>query len=260
MLSLKRFIASLVVIGGCLMPASAQNGLSVYTGGNAVWGGALLLLWTVSNLGDDEEEDYAYVENGEGWEEHTSDSGHSPNISWGANAGLKYQFGFLGNLAMFASMDVFYRELNDGAVKGSRILVGDEMQPSNVNFPALLGFNYTVKRFPNASLWVEAGTGISFRRITMQGVVSGVWPHNVEIAASRRWGVFPAWKAGVGITSPEGVSLELCCHAFSNSEVRGALFAGEDNVVVDWAHKLAKGFVSDRLRLPMICVRFGYCF
>jgi len=131
--------------------------------------------------------------------------------------------------------------------------------PSSVNFPVLMGFNYTIKRFPYSSLWVESGVGVSFRRIEVQRMVGGTWPDNVEVSVSRHWGVVPAWKTGVGLTS-QRVSMELCCHAFCNYEVEGALFAREGNVVADWGRKLARGIAAERLRLPMICFRMGYCF
>ena len=254
----KRLVAALSVAWGISASALAQNGLSVYVGGNAVWGGVLLLIGAFSSA-DDEGDDYAYGEDDDSWERHEDTDKDLPYFPMGANVGLKYQLGLGKDLAMFASADVFYRNLNDKALKSPEDMVRDEVLPSSVNFPVLMGFNYTIKRFPYSSLWVESGVGVSFRRIEVQRTVGGTWPDNVEVSVSRHWGVVPAWKTGVGLTS-QRVSMELCCHAFCNYEVEGAFFAREGNVVADWGHKLARGIAAERLRLPMICFRMGYCF
>lgn len=240
--NVKRWLVAVAVMLGLSVPASAQEGLSVRISSNILWRLFLLL--------DEEQDDSEYYDDSPSiWDEYP----------WRLNGGVKFQFNLAGNLDMFASADVFYQSLRYTSVKSFEELEVDEVPPAAVNLPVLVGLNLTVLRLPEMSVWAEAGVGANFRRIP-QYLVTFSYGDEMEVVTLHHWGSTATWKVGVGVTACDEVSLELSYSAFCCSEVKGKFFAKEGNVIGDWAHKLADGFVAGKRNHSMLFLCVGVHF
>ncbi len=240
--NVKRWLVAVAVMLGLSVPASAQEGLSVRISSNILWRLFLLL--------DEEQEalDY-YDESSSNWDE----------LPWRLNGGVKCQFNLAGNLDIFASADVFYQSLKNTPIKSFEELEVDEVPPAAVNLPVLVGLNYTVLKLPDMSVWAEAGVGANFRRIP-QYLVAFPRAGDLEVTTLYHWGSTATWKAGVGVTFFDEVSLELSYSAFCCSEVKGKIFAKEGNVIGDWTHKLVEGIVAGKRNHSMLFLCVGIHF
>lgn len=251
MKNIKRILLSLIFVLGFSMSSFAQSGVSVRAGGNALW----LFLFYLVSLSDDDEE-VGHVSENNNYRDNKSGV---LGIPIGLNAGLKYQFNLLGNLDMFASADVFFRGCDDPTVSFED-MHKDKALPSRVNFPLLLGFNYTVIERDDVALWTELGAGINYSRFRTQRVMGGTWPDNIEVSTFRHWGITPAWNVGVGVTVDERYSLVVSCFSYDNPELQSRNYAGKVGAIGDWANNFAEGFVSNRLKLSMISLRLALHF
>lgn len=241
---LKRFIASLAIVGGSMVPAAAQSGFSVHISSN--------ILWMLSEIFDEDET------SNDMWTDDSELDGTSYSPLIRCNAGLKYQFDLLGNLTWWTSADVFYKKLKDEPVKNYWELEQDEVLPATVNVPIMLGLNWAVLNISDVSLWTEAGVGLNLRRISSQKLADGAG--HLETVTSHHLGTTAAWKVGVGVTFDEVLSLQLQYFAFDNSEIKGRLFTGKRNVVGDWAGKLVGSFADYRLNHSVLFLCLGVHF
>lgn len=250
MKNIKRILLFLVIVGVFPVSSFAQSGISVRAGGNALWFGLFYLV----ALGDDEEMENSPEEN--------DDRVNSGPLDFpvGLNAGLKYQFGLLKNLDMFVSADIFFRYYGDDPIMGIEDLGKDRALPSRVNYPLLLGLNYTIMERDDVALWTEFGSGISYCRFRTQRITGGTFPNNVEVNTLKHWGITPAWKVGLGVTVDEKYSLEVSCYSYDNPELYGGNSEGKGGTVKEWTSKLAEGFVSNRLKFSMISLRLALHF
>lgn len=252
MKNIKRILLSLIFVLGFSMSSFAQSGVSVRAGGNALW---LFLFYLVSLSDDDEEVGHVSEDNN-----YRDNKSGVLGIPIGLNAGLKYQFNLLGNLDMFASADIFYRYYGDDPIMGVEDLGKDRALPSRVNYPLLLGLNYTIMERDDVALWTEFGSGISYCRFRTQRITGGTFPNNVEVNTLKHWGITPAWKVGLGVTVDEKYSLEVSCYSYDNPELYGGNSEGKGGTVKEWTSKLAEGFVSNRLKFSMISLRLALHF
>lgn len=125
--NVKKRLVAVVAVLGLAMPVSAQEGFSVRISSNILWRILLFL--------DEEQEFLDYYDDS---------SSNSDEFPWRLNGGVKGQLNLVGNLDMFASADVFYQSLKNTPVKSWEELEVDEVPPAAVNFPVLVGLNYTV--------------------------------------------------------------------------------------------------------------------
>lgn len=241
---LKRFIAFLAVVGGCMVPAAAQSGFSMHISSNILW--RLFVFFSEEETSDDMWAD----------DSESDENVISPLVRF--NAGLKYQFDLSGNLTWWTSADVFYKKLSDKPVRNYWVQEQDEVLPAAVNVPIMLGLNWAVLNISDMSLWTEAGVGFNLRRISSQRLVDGAG--HLETVTSHHLGTTAAWKVGVGATFDEVLSLQLQYFAFDNSEVKGRLFTGERNAVGDWAGKLVGSFADNRLNNSVLFLCLGVHF
>lgn len=236
MIDVRRWLVAVAVVLGLSVPAFAQEGLSVRISSN--------ILWRLFMLLDEEQEASGYYDDTSSiWDK----------LPWRLNGGAKFQFKLVGNLDMFASADVFYQSLRNTPIKSFEELEMDEVPPAAVNLPVLAGLNLTVLELSDISVWTEAGVGVNFRRIPQYHVTM---TRDVE----HHWGSTATWKAGVGVTFVDNLSLSLCYSAFCSSEVKGGLFAKEGNVLIDWGHKLADGIVAGKRNHSMLFLCVGIHF
>lgn len=241
MKNLKRMIASVAVVLGVSMSMSAQNGLSLRVGGNFPVG--------------------AFGEGGSMADIALNNAASTlGGAATGLNAGLKYQFGLLGNLGMFASADVFYNGLKDELTEDLKKLDDDVNLPSYVNIPVMLGLNYKVIDLSVIALWAEAGVGVNFRNISSMETETEVLESEIEAGTDYHMAATVAWQAGVGVTIAKKVSLGLHYYTFGNSEIKGKLFAEGDGLIDDWADKLAGEFETGKVNPSMMVLRVGYHF
>lgn len=235
MKNVKKAIALVAVIFGVSMSSFAQNGLSVRAGGNFPMGsfaeGGSLSDIALSNV-----------------------SSTLGGAATGLNAGLKYQFGILGNLSAFASADLFYNGLKSDLKEDLKSIDDDAEFPSYLNIPVMVGANYTILDIIGTTLWAEAGIGVNLRNISESSAEIAT----VETEASYNMAATFAWQAGVGVSVGGKVSLGLHYYAFGSSEIKGKSIteAGWGDISAD----LKDEFQSGKLNPSMIVIRLGYHF
>lgn len=240
MKSLKKIVVLFVFAFGMSSPLLAQYGLSVRL--NA---GFLGMIFDAEDATDE----YGYEDPMSIWD----------NFKFAA--GLKYQHSLVGNLDLFASADIFYKDMTSNPPKGIAKLRDDEIMPSNLNAPVMLGLNYTLLGAgESASLWVEAGAGFNFRSISSRIPVIASRPGSTGVVVSDHVGATIAWKASVGFTIDEEYSLELTYCTFGSSEVKGNIFAKDGGIIVDWARKFGDSFMGSKYNPSMLFLCLGYHF
>lgn len=232
MKNVKRAIAFVAVFLGISVASFAQNGLSIYAGGNFPVGtfgkGDKLSNIALSSL--------------------KSDLG---GAATGVNLGLKYQLKVTGSLSAFASADLLYNGLK-GEVKEDLKLLGDDFSiPEYLNIPVMLGANYTIVDILGVSLWAEVGAGINFCNITGDPISITTFFGD---DASYKFASSFVWKAGVGVSVAKKVSLGLHYYGFGASDVSVAstIETGVGELLTD----LKKGTVTP----AMVVLRLGYHF
>jgi len=232
MKNVKKAIALVAIIFGVSMSSFAQNGLSVRVGGNFPMG-AFAEGGSLSDI--------ALIEPG-------STLG---GAATGFNAGLKYQFGVLGNLSAFASADLFYNGLKGNLKNDIKQFNEDHSIPSYLNLPVMVGANYTILNILGTTLWAEAGIGVNFRNITGEPInLTSL----IDDDASYEMSTTFAWQAGVGVSLSKKVSLGLHYYAFGNSEV------DVDDDFSDIKEEILGGIKDSKLNPSMIVIRLGYHF
>ena len=233
MKNMKRIILVVAIIFGCSMSSFAQSGFSARISSN-------ILLRTVAFLlihgGNDDTDTNMPIDNG---------ASSSDDVNWGFwlaplrfNMGVKYQCALVDHLDVFAATDFFYTRLKDKESAFSKNLGEDEVLPSSVNIPLVLGLNYAFYNTTDLSLWIEAGVGTNFRRVTSKERLQN-GSDVPQFITTSHWGVTPTWKAGVGVIFDDDFSLELQYYSFGSSVVRRDAAGG---AICDWAHKFAGGF------------------
>jgi len=235
MKNVKKAIALVAVIFGVSMSSFAQNGLSVRVGGNFPMG--------------------AFAEGGSLSDIALNNaSSKLGGAATGFNAGLKYQFGLLGNLSAFASADLFYNGLKSDLKEDFLKLDEDADFPSYLNIPVMIGANYTILDIIGTTLWAEAGIGVNLRNISESSAELAV----VETEASYNMAATFAWQAGVGVSVSGKVSLGLHYYAFGSSEIKGERIkeAGFGGI----SGNLKEEFQKGKLNPSMIVIRLGYHF
>lgn len=232
MKNMKRIILLVAIAFGCSMSSFAQSGFSARISSN-------ILLRTVALFIISDGEDGTPLA-----AEYADDPAYNASylrsclVPLRFNFGVKYQYNLVSHLDVFASADIFYKNLKGEDAKSSSELGTDEVLPSSVNFPLILGLNYAFYNTTDLSLWAEAGVGANLRRVTSQEVVLN--GSNVpDVVTTRHLGVTPTWKIGVGAIFDEHFSLELQYCSFGASQVKGGA-AG--SAIGDWAHKFAGSF------------------
>lgn len=242
MKNVKKVIVFVAVFLGFSVASFAQNGLSIYAGGNFPVG-------TFSK--GDKSADIALGS-------LKSDLG---GAATGVNVGLKYQLKLTGSLSAFASADFLYNGLKE-EVKEDLKLMGDDFSiPEYMNIPVMLGANYTIVDILGISLWAEVGAGINFCNITGDPVSSDPisdipvsYTSCLADDASYKFATSFAWKAGVGVSVAKKVSLGLHYYGFGASDVSVASMV-ETGVGELWSD-LKKGTVTP----AMVVLRLGYHF
>ena len=241
MKNLKRMIAMVAIAMGVSTMAIAQDGFSVRVGAN----------FPVGTFAQGDAVDNALLN-------AVSEFGAAAT---GFNAGIKYQFGIVGNLGLFASADFFYNGLNEDAKDVLKGESDDVTLPTYMNVPVMLGANYKIIDLASVALWVEAGAGANFRNITANTasaafgtLVSGSKETVYDLACSF------AWQAGLGVTLAKTLSLGVHYYGFGGADVKGestastnvgGLFDGESKPIA---------FTSGKLNPSMVVVRLGYTF
>lgn len=241
MKSVKKAIALVAVIFGVSMSSFAQNGLSVRVGGNFPMG--------------------AFAEGGSLSDIALNNaSSKLGGAATGLNAGLKYQFGLLGNLSVFASADLFYNGLK-GDLKEDLLKLDDDAKlPTYMNIPVMAGVNYELLDIAGAALWVEAGLGVNFRNISSLESESNIFGSEIETGTSYKMATTFAWEAGVGVSVADKVSLGLHYYAFGSSAINGDPYVEDGGAIGNWADQFKDEFQSGKLNPSMIVIRLGYHF
>lgn len=239
MKNVKKVMALVAVILGFAVSASAQNGFTLRAGGNFP-------------VGAFNKSDNLALSNPEG-----IDGGSAI----GFNAGLKYQFGIVGNLSAFATADFFYNGLK-GDIKED--LKGDNESitlPSYMNIPVMLGLNYTILDIIGTTLWAEAGAGANFRSIskyTAEGAVGTIASGSTETIYSLATTF--AWQVGLGVSIDNTVSLGLHYYGFGGANVKGeSTVSGNLGGLIGGETK-PLAFTNGKLNPSMVVVRLGYTF
>lgn len=244
----KQIILILTILLGCSMPSFAQSGFSARISSNILLRAAAFLL---IHGGEDD----TTTNHGAGSSED--------DINWGFwlaplrfNLGVKYQYNLLDQLDVFAATDFFYTALKGEDSDSSENLEEDEVLPSSVNIPLVLGLNYAFYNTTDLSLWAEVGVGTNFRRVTSKELVQDSY-YSPHIVTTRYWGVTPTWKVGIGAIFDEDFSLEFQYYSFGSSLVRGDAAGG---AIGDWAHKFAGGFRTLAWNNSALFLCFGFNF
>lgn len=239
MKNVKKVMALVAVILGFAVSASAQNGFTLRAGGNFP-------------VGAFNKSDNLALSNPEG-----VDGGSAI----GFNAGLKYQFGIVGNLSAFATADFFYNGLK-GDIKED--WKGDNENitlPSYLNIPVMLGLNYTILDIIGTTLWAEAGAGANFRSITKhtaEGAVGTIASGSTETIYSLATTF--AWQVGLGVSIDNTVSLGLHYYGFGGANVKGeSTVSGNLGGLIGGETK-PLAFTNGKLNPSMVVVRLGYTF
>lgn len=236
MKNVKKVMALVAVILGFAVSAYAQNGFTLRAGGNFP-------------VGAFNKSDNLALSNPEG-----VDGGSAI----GFNAGLKYQFGIVGNLSAFATADFFYNGLK-GDIKED--WKGDNENitlPSYMNMPVMLGLNYTILDIIGTTLWAEAGAGANFRSITKStGSVGG---SNASISSESSYNLATtfAWQAGLGVSLDNTITLSLHYYGFGKSEIKGETITSGS--IAGFGGEVKNEFKAGKLNPSMVVVRLGYTF
>jgi hypothetical protein len=225
----KRIVALWVFIVGLTTTSWAQNGFSVYVGGNFPVGtfgqGGRFTDVTLNTL--------------------NSELG---DAAIGMNVGLKYQFRLLGGLSAFVSADFLYNSLKDDIKKvtDTGLVISEYL-----NIPAMLGANYTVINLFFMSLWLEAGVGVNFCNVTGNPLLGATYSSdNTSYAFSKSF----VWQAGIGVSVAKKLSLGMHYYGFGASDVRIA------SVVDSGMGDLVSDLKGGTLDPSMVVVRLGYHF
>ena len=148
---------------------------------------------------------------------------HDPLAYWDTfrcALGLKYQCDVAGHLDMYASADFLYRDASRKLSKHMARWTPDEVLPSSINFPVMVGLNYSVFEIPSSgALWLECGAGLNFRRIAAEHFAHTATAPT--LVGSSHMGATPVWKAGLGVTAGR-YSLELAYTSFGSRELSSA--------------------------------------
>lgn len=241
MKNVKKAIALVAVIFGVSMSSFAQSGLSVRVGGNFPMG--------------------SFAEGGSLSDIALSNASSTlGGAATGLNAGLKYQFGILGDLSVFASADLFYNGLKSDLKEDLQKIDDDAEFPSYLNIPVMVGANYQLLDIAGAALWVEAGLGVNFRNISSLESETEILGSEFETGTSYKMATTFAWEAGIGVSVAEKVSLGLHYYAFGSSTVNGDPFVKDGGAIGDWADQFKDEFQSGKLNPSMIVIRLGYHF
>lgn len=238
MKNVKKVMALVAVILGFAVSASAQNGFTLRAGGNFPVGA---------------------FNNGENAAELALSNSEATlgGAAIGFNAGVKYQFGVVGNLSAFATADFFYNGLKgdikeDWHIEDLKDIEGIKFNtPSYMNIPVMLGLNYTILDIIGTTLWAEAGAGVNFRSITKNSAEYN--SNNLDVSAEMTYDLATtfAWQAGLGVSIDNTVTLGLHYYGFGKSEIKG-----ESTIPVIGT----KSFKVGKLNPSMVVVRLGYTF
>lgn len=199
---MKKVILTLIVLFGLSHPAFAQRGLSVHANANLV------------QLLFDDNNDYSITDDPMSfWEKFR------------CAMELKYQYKVIGNLDMYASANLFYKNVTHNPPKDIMKWKDDEILPSNFNIPVMLGLNYSIFNIMDeVSLWIEAGAGFNFRQISSVHRAHTITPDAPTPTESSRMGATTAWKTGIGITASY-LSIEIAYSVFGSKEISMQNFA-----------------------------------
>lgn len=242
MKNVKKLMTLAAVILGFAASASAQNGFTLRAGGNFPVGA---------------------FNNGENAAELALSNPEATlgGAAIGFNAGVKYQFGVVGNLSGFATADFFYNGLK-GDIKDA--WKGDNENitlPSYMNMPVMLGLNYTILDIIGTTLWAEAGAGANFRSISKsaaEGAVGTLISGNTETVYNLATTF--AWQAGIGVSIDNTVTLGLHYYGFGGANVKGESTASGNLGGLIGGETKPLAFTNGKLNPSMVVVRLGYTF